>query len=104
MRALKALAADEPGVIVVDSLYGNGSVGDLVSACDVAEATGSILVVDETHAFGCADGGLGLVDELGLSERVHFRAAGFSKALAARGGVVVGPSRVLEARPAPSER
>ena len=97
MAALHALAVDEPGVIVVDALYGNGSLGSLAAAADVAEATGSVLVVDETHAFGCAAGGLGLVDELGLSERVHFRTAGFSKALAARGGVIVGPSRPLEA-------
>lgn len=97
MGALHAMAADEPGVIVVDSLYGNGNLGDLKAAADVADATGSVLVVDETHAFGCAAGGLGLVDELGLADRVHFRAAGFSKALAARGGVIVGPSRALEA-------
>ena len=97
MEALKALATDEPGVIVVDALYGTGAVADIAAAADVAEATGSLLVVDETHAFGCARGGLGLVDELGLAHRVHFRTIGFSKALAARGGVIVGPSRALEA-------
>ena len=59
MAALHALAVDEPGVIVVDALYGNGSLGSLAAAADVTEATGSVLVVDETHAFGCAAGGLG---------------------------------------------
>jgi len=97
MGSLHALARDEPGVIVVDALYGNGTVGQLERAADIAEATGSVLLVDETHAFGCASGGLGLVDELGLTSRVHFRTIGFSKAMAARGGAIIGPSRALEA-------
>ena len=97
MEQLHSLAADEPGVIVVDALYGNGELGDLRAAAEIALSTGSVLVVDETHAFGCAGGGLGLVDELGLAERVHFRTIGFSKVMAARGGVIVGPSRALEA-------
>ena len=70
MDALHALAADEPGIIVVDALYSNGALGLLRRAAEVAEATGSVLVVDETHAFGCASGGLGLVDELGLADQV----------------------------------
>ena len=97
MSQLHTLASDEPGVIVVDALYGNGAVSDLKTVADIAESTGSVLVVDETHAFGCATGGLGLVDELNLSHRVHFRTIGFSKALAARGGAIIGPSRALEA-------
>ena len=56
-----------------------------------------MLVVDETHSFGCAAGGLGVVDELGAAGGVHFRALGLSKAFASRGGLVVGPSRALEA-------
>ena len=97
MHALQALAADEKGIIVVDALYGNGAVGELAHAARIAEETGSVLVVDETHAFGCAAGGLGFVDELGLADKVHFRTVGFSKAMAARGGAIIGPSRALEA-------
>jgi len=97
MAALRALAADEPGVIVVDGVYGNGAVADLAAAADVAEQTGCVLVVDETHSFGVAAGGLGICEEVGIAHRVHFRTIGLSKAAASRGGVIVGPSRALEA-------
>ena len=97
MDHLRALAAEEPGVIVIDGVYGNGAVGNVRAAAEVARETGSVLVVDETHSFGCAAGGLGLVDELGVADGVHFRCIGLSKAFASRGGLVVGPSRALEA-------
>jgi len=97
MSALHSLAAEESGVIVVDGVYGHGAVGKLSEAADVAEATGSVLVVDETHSFGCGAGGLGVSEEQGVSHRVHFRTIGLSKACASRGGVIVGPSRALEA-------
>ena len=32
-----------------------------------------------------------------MSHRVHFRTVGFSKAFASRGGIIIGPSRALEA-------
>lgn len=89
--------ATQPGVIVVDGVYTNGAVARLVEVAEVAEASGSVLVVDETHSFGVAPGGLGVCEEAGVVDRVHFRAIGLSKACASRGGVVVGPSRALEA-------
>ena len=87
----------EPGVIVVDGVYINGAVARLAEVVEVAEASGSVLVVDETHSFGVTPGGLGVCEEVGVVDRVHFRAIGLSKACASRGGVVVGPSRALEA-------
>lgn len=98
MTHLRRLAASRPGVIVLDGVYGsNGAVASVSEAAEVAEATGSVLVVDETHSFGCAAGGLGICEEQGVSQKVHFRAIGLSKAMASRGGVVIGPSRALEA-------
>ena len=95
--ALRGLAAEEPGVIVVDGVYGNGACGRVAEAAAVAEETGGVLVVDETHSFGCAAGGLGVCEEAGVSHRVHFRTVGLSKAFASRGGIIIGPSRALEA-------
>jgi len=45
-------------VIVIDGVYGNGAVARVAEAAEVAEQTGSVLVVDETHSFGCAAGGV----------------------------------------------
>ena len=76
----------QPGVIVVDGVYTNGAVARLAEVVEVAEASGSVLVVDETHSFGVAPGGLGVCEEAGVVDRVHFRAIGLSKACASRGG------------------
>lgn len=87
-----------PGLVIVDSLYStNGNMCPLEQIVDVAELGGCAIVVDETHAFGCHGvDGSGLVTELGLSSRVHFRTMGLSKAIAARGGMVAGSRKSME--------
>lgn len=86
------------GVIVVDALYSiNGNLCPLAEVVEITERTGCALVVDETHSFGTmGPQGGGLSAALGLSERVHFRTVGLSKAMASRGGLVVGAQRTIE--------
>lgn len=87
-----------PGLIAVDALYSTtGKIAPLEDLVRVAEEGECAIVVDETHSFGChgADGA-GLVAEFGLAHRVHFRTVGLSKAIAARGGVVVGSKCNIE--------
>ena len=93
----------EPGVIVVDGVYINGAVARLAEVVEVAEASGSVLVVDETHSFGVTPGGLGVCEEVGVVDRVHFRAIGLSKACASRGGAFSSsnPSRAPRLSPSP---
>lgn len=76
------------GIIVVDALYStNGSIAPLHQVVDIAERSGSILIVDESHSLGThGPRGAGLVAELGLSDRVHFRTASLAKAFAGRAG------------------
>ncbi|AIY39297.1 8-amino-7-oxononanoate synthase [Collimonas arenae] len=78
------------GVIVVDALYStNGSVCPLHEILAVAEDSGSILVVDESHSLGThGPEGAGLVAQMGLSERVHFRTASLAKAFSGRAGFI----------------
>ncbi len=78
------------GVIVIDALYStNGSVAPLHQVVEIAERSGSILIVDESHSLGThGPGGAGLVVELGLAERVHFRTASLAKAFAGRAGII----------------
>lgn len=82
-----------PGIIAVDSIYStNGSRCPLKTMCDITEETSSVLVVDESHSLGTdGPGGAGMVVELGLANRVHFRIASLSKAFAARAGFVTAP-------------
>ena len=69
---------------MVDAVYSTtGSVAPLEAYVEMAEATGSVLVVDESHSLGThGPAGGGLVPALGLSERVHFRTASLAKAFA----------------------
>ncbi len=79
-----------PGFIVVDSVYStSGAVAPLRELVDLAERMDCVLVVDEAHSLGThGPRGAGLVVELGLTERVHFRTFSLAKAFAGRAGLV----------------
>jgi CAI-1 autoinducer synthase len=71
----------------------NGSVAPLHELADIAERSGSILVVDESHSLGThGPRGAGLVVAEGLAERVHFRTASLAKAFAGRAGLLTCPA------------
>lgn len=84
------IAADGPGVIVVDAVYStDGSVCPLTGLTDIAEESGCLLVVDETHCLGThGEKGEGLVAALALEDRVHFRTASLAKAFPIRAGLI----------------
>ena len=79
-----------PGVILVDTIYStNGSICPLREIANIAANHGCVLVADESHSLGThGPNGEGLVVELGLEDRVHFRTASLAKAFAARAGFV----------------
>ena len=87
-----------PGVVIVDSIYStNGSVCPLTDIVETALAHGCVLVVDESHSLGThGPGGAGLVVELGLADRVHFRTASLAKAFAGRAGIISCSARFRE--------
>lgn len=96
-----------PGIIAVDSVYStNGSMCPVRDILEVAERTGSVLVVDESHSLGThGPGGAGVVAGLKLQERVHFITASLAKTFAGRAGIIACSSRfkgyfMMEARPA----
>ncbi len=79
-----------PGVVVVDTVYSTtGCVAPLKGILEICEAQGCVLVADESHSLGThGPNGEGLVVELGLAERVHFRTASLAKAFAGRAGFI----------------
>lgn len=79
-----------PGIVVVDSIYSTtGSIAPLGKIVEICEAQGCLLVADESHSLGThGPNGEGLVVELGLAERVHFRTASLAKAFAGRAGFI----------------
>jgi CAI-1 autoinducer synthase len=103
----RQIAKHGPGIIAVDSVYSTtGSVCPVRDILEVAERTGSVLVVDESHSLGThGPRGAGLVAALGLQDRVHFVTASLAKAFAGRAGLITCSSRfkgyfAMEARPA----
>ncbi|MBT3778858.1 MAG: aminotransferase class I/II-fold pyridoxal phosphate-dependent enzyme [Rhodospirillaceae bacterium] len=80
------------------SIYSTlGDLCRLQDILDVCEETGSMLIVDESHAIGVIGlQGEGLVSHLGLADRVPFRVFSLSKAMVGRGGVIVGSARFVE--------
>jgi CAI-1 autoinducer synthase len=86
----RMLAQNGPGLVAVDALYStDGDIAPLKDLVEVCERHGAALVVDETHSFGVqGPKGAGLVAAAGLTERVHFRTVGLSKAVASRGGLI----------------
>jgi CAI-1 autoinducer synthase len=83
------------GVIAIDSVYStDGSLAPIQDVLQVAERTGCLLVVDESHSLGThGPRGAGLVVDLGLEERIQFRTASLAKAFCGRAGLVACPSR-----------
>ncbi|RQH06482.1 alpha-hydroxyketone-type quorum-sensing autoinducer synthase [Paraburkholderia dinghuensis] len=87
-----------PGVVIVDSVYStSGSIAPLAAIADLCAEHDCVFVVDESHSLGTHGlHGAGLVVELGLTDRVHFRTASLAKAFAGRAGFVACSERFHE--------
>ncbi|MGC1548148.1 MAG: alpha-hydroxyketone-type quorum-sensing autoinducer synthase [Rhodanobacter sp.] len=81
------------GIVAVDSVYStNGSLCPVASILEMAEKYGSILIVDESHSVGThGPCGAGIVVDLKLQDRVHFRTLSLAKTFAGRAGFITCP-------------
>lgn len=84
--------AGHPLMIAVESLYSmEGSIAPLEAVINLAERYEAAVIVDEAHATGVFGlKGEGLVQQLGLEQRVFARVHTFGKALGCHGAVVAG--------------
>ncbi|RXK49028.1 aminotransferase class I/II-fold pyridoxal phosphate-dependent enzyme [Halorientalis pallida] len=95
-RATRA-GTDESWLVLTDSVFSmDGDVAPLETICDVVESFGAWLMVDEAHATGLYEGGGGIVQREGLSDRVHVQMGTLSKALGSQGGYVAGSESLIE--------
>ncbi|GEO05372.1 8-amino-7-oxononanoate synthase [Adhaeribacter aerolatus] len=78
--------------VAVESLYSmDGDLAPLADLIQICQEKGAYLVVDEAHSNGLyGPNGSGLVQELGLSDKVFARIMTFGKALGCHGAAVVG--------------
>lgn len=84
--------------VVTESLFSmDGDLTPLAELCDLCEAQGALLIVDEAHATGAfGPDGAGRVAELGLRERVLCSVHTGGKALGSGGAWVAGPAELVE--------
>jgi len=80
--------------IVTESVFSmDGDIPDLRTLAEFAEKQKCFLVVDEAHATGVFGlDGAGIVQELGIQEKVFARIITFGKALGCHGAAILGSS------------
>ena len=84
--------------IATESVFSmDGDSPDLARLCDIAESYNSHLVVDEAHALGVfGEHGSGLVQQLGLHQKVFARIMTFGKGLGCHGAAILGSEQLRE--------
>ena len=98
-KRLQQAEGDGGGIlVVVDGVFSmEGDVAPLPQIADLAERYGARLMVDEAHGLGVLGArGAGASELLGVEDRVDLRMATFSKSLASCGGVIAGPTDVID--------
>jgi 8-amino-7-oxononanoate synthase len=84
-------------LIVVDGVFSmEGDIADLPAIVKLAKAYGARIMLDDAHALGVlGEGGRGTAEHFGLENEVDLIMGTHSKALAAIGGYIAGPSDVI---------
>jgi 8-amino-7-oxononanoate synthase len=84
--------------LVTDSVFSmDGDLADLPAACDVAQAAGALVIVDEAHGTGVLGAhGRGLAELQNVEERIALTIGTLSKALGSVGGFVAGPKAAID--------
>jgi 5-aminolevulinate synthase len=85
--------------IVFESVYSmEGDVSPIKEICDLADKYNAITYCDEVHAVGVRGfTGAGVLEELGLQERVDIVNGTLGKAFGVQGGYIAGDSIVVDA-------
>src|SRR6266478_5854339 len=85
-------------LVIVEGIYSmDGDFGALREVIDVADAHGASVFIDEAHSMlACGANGRGAAEHFGVEKRIPLVYGTFSKAFAAVGGFVTGPTETLD--------
>jgi glycine C-acetyltransferase len=98
-RCLEEAKDARQKIIVTDGIFSmDGYLAPLQEICELAEAYGAVVMVDDSHAVGLLGaGGKGTPELAGVSDRVDIYTGTFGKALGgAAGGYVSGRKEIVE--------
>ncbi len=95
---IEGLPKNQRKLLITDGVFSmDGDLGPLPALCDLAEATGCIMMVDDAHASGVfGKNGRGTIDHFSVHGRVDIQVGTLSKAIGALGGYVAGSADLIE--------
>ena len=75
----------------------DGDTPDLKALTELCEIYNALLIIDEAHAFGVfGKKGHGLVQDLGIENKIFVRLVTYGKALGCHGGAILGSTALKE--------
>lgn len=92
-------AAGATACVVFESVYSmDGDVSPIVEICNLADRYGAMTYIDEVHGVGLyGDHGAGLLEELGVQDRVDIVNGTLGKAFGVTGGYIAADTDVIDA-------
>ena len=85
-------------MLVIEGVYSmEGHIARLPEIAEIAEESGSFLVLDDAHGFGVLGRqGRGTVDHFRVNDKVDIICGSLSKSLASTGGFVAGSRSLID--------
>lgn len=95
--AEKKISATGRIIVITESVFSmDGDLCPLSEIVELKNKHGALLLLDEAHAFGVIGKGIGITDDLGLSEQVDLQMGTLSKALGLSGGYLCSTRPVID--------
>ena len=97
-KLFETLEPHRRALLISDGVFSmDGDLGALPGLCDLADAFGAVMMVDDAHASGVfGNAGRGTVDHFGLHGRVDVQVGTLSKAIGVLGGYVAGSQALID--------